>query len=598
LVNDTKEVLGTLHTFLNERRWVGLPIKDHVEDTRPSGFSNDQLHVLKTYPILGPDSEYVNITDEVRNTILVRNLTCAQEHINMMEDRAKDGYYHILVTGDINSGKSTFINGLLRQDILPSGERSLTSAFVEILDARDLDGKEEAHLCKKGVEYDYRNEDTFKREKVEDLYDIMYDWHDKHYDTMYNIIKVYVDHRRVHTNFLGNNERKVRIIDSVGLNTDTYETLSLFKKQQEIDVLIFIIDARYGLTESSKNMMKSYCEDRTQLFVVITHLDCVCICKRGKCQRSCKEDCKQRMINAIKEISPETVKLADKLIHCVNPTKVPMWDDASSSVVGEMPSEWSTMETCLHTFIYDQFDFHKLSPIVNYLQKVMHDIKLLASLNAVALAPMIDETTKRIRQLQDEIGQLEGRHDKAYIEAKNKINETISDIRGHILWRVNVLREHPEHLVSRDMIARIDMGNADHKLRRLLQEKWREIEGEFNHKVNEFIQNCINHINYLVEGLPRSSTHENFIPIKSMLQNIHFDVSGFRKPEKSWKSIIEKTAKNVFSGLEQVSMNTWSRMMYKTPMNMLSKNTKKNHKMIEGNGEGSSTSSSENQTNG
>jgi hypothetical protein len=45
-------------------------------------------------------------------------------------------------------------------------------------------------------------------------------------------------------------------------------------------------------------------------------------------------------------------------------------------------------------------------------------------------------------------------------------------------------------------------------------------------------------------------------------------------------------------------MNTWSRMMYKTPMNMLSKNTKKNHKMIEGNGEGSSTSSSENQTNG
>jgi hypothetical protein len=217
-----------------------------------------------------------------------------------------------------------------------------------------------------------------------------------------------------------------------------------------------------------------------------------------------------------------------------------MWDDASSSVVGEMPSEWSTMETCLHTFIYDQFDFHKLSPIVNYLQKVMHDIKLLASLNAVALAPMIDETTKRIRQLQDEIGQLEGRHDKAYIEAKNKINETISDIRGHILWRVNVLREHPEHLVSRDMIARIDMGNADHKLRRLLQEKWREIEGEFNHKVNEFIQNCINHINYLVEGLPRSSTHENFIPIKSMLQNIHFDVSGFRKPEKSWKSIIEK----------------------------------------------------------
>jgi predicted GTPase len=115
---------------------------------------------------------------------------------------------------------------------------------------------------------------------------------------MYDVIKVYVDRRHVHASF--NIKRKVHIIDSIGLNTNVDETRSLFRKQQEVDVLIFIIDARYGLTESSPNMMKSYCEERTQIFIIITHLDCVCFCK-GTCHRSCEKVCKQDIMNAIEK---------------------------------------------------------------------------------------------------------------------------------------------------------------------------------------------------------------------------------------------------------------------------------------------------------
>jgi mitofusin len=230
LTNDAKEVLETLRKCVEERRLIAFPTADNTKDTRPSGLSNDQLNVLKTYPTLGPDGDYITVTDEIQNTILTRNINSAQEHIEKMKDRAKSDYYHILVAGDINSGKSAFINGLFRQEILPSGPVSLTSTFVEILDAQDIDGREEAHLCKKGMDYDCRNAYTFKRENIEDLYDIMYDWNRKHYNTTYDTIKVYVNHCHTYVNFFSNSKHKAHIIDSVGLNTDTNDTLALFKK--------------------------------------------------------------------------------------------------------------------------------------------------------------------------------------------------------------------------------------------------------------------------------------------------------------------------------------------------------------------------------
>jgi hypothetical protein len=232
LPNDAKEVLESLHKGIEERRLIAFPTVDNTEDTHLLSSPDDQLHVLKTHPILDPDQDYISMTDEQRNAIFIQNLNFAQDSINVMEDNAKDDYYHILVAGNTNSGKSAFINGLLRRKILPSEGRALTSAFVEILDARDINGKEEVHLCKKGVDYDCKNEDTFVQKDVTNLCGIMNDWYNKKYNTMYDAIKVYIDHRRVHTNFLGNSERKVHIIESVDGGADDDEIHSLFKKHR------------------------------------------------------------------------------------------------------------------------------------------------------------------------------------------------------------------------------------------------------------------------------------------------------------------------------------------------------------------------------
>jgi GTP-binding protein EngB required for normal cell division/glycine cleavage system H lipoate-binding protein len=550
---------------------IALPTADHIEDTRPSGFSNDQLYVLKTYPIFGLYQSYIPMMDRIRNAILIQNLNSAHMHIRMMENLVKDGYYHILVTGDTNSGKSIFINGLLRRKILPTEGSSLTSAFVEVLDARDIGGKEEVHLCKKGMNYGFKHEHTFVRENIDNLHDIMYDWYSKRYNTMYDAIKVYVDHSQVNANLLFNRECKIHIIDSFSLNTSVDKMHSLFKKQQNVDVLIFVIDARHGLTESSRNIVKNYCRETAPIFIIITHLDCVCCCG-DICRKSCREVCKQRIMDTIKEISSVTFASADKLVHCVNPTLI--WDNNSGNVVEQIPSEWKYMEKCLHIFIYDQFHFHKLSPIKNYLQMLMHDVILFSLLNETIVAANIKEMTREILQLGDNISQLEDRHDKAYIEAKKKINEIISDIRGYILEKINDLKEHPEKLISREMLSRIGLVTMEADLHRLLQERRKEIEEECNQKVDEYIQSYKNYIDQLVKELPESSRHEGFSTIKSMLQSLNFVIFGIRKQESSLTYKVLSVEKQVLLDLMKDSTQTQSDTAHRISRDKVSKNSK------------------------
>jgi hypothetical protein len=83
-------VLKALHKCVKEHCLIAFPTEDNTEDTRPSGFSNDQLHVLKTYPILDSNQLPIPLTNEQRNSILIQNLHSTKDRINRMEYRAND----------------------------------------------------------------------------------------------------------------------------------------------------------------------------------------------------------------------------------------------------------------------------------------------------------------------------------------------------------------------------------------------------------------------------------------------------------------------------------------------------------------------------
>ena len=71
------------------------------------------------------------------------------KHLLSLRDRIEDISSKVLVTGDLNAGKSTFCNGLLRRRVLPEDQQPCTSLFCEVLDARENGGVEEVHAIHK-----------------------------------------------------------------------------------------------------------------------------------------------------------------------------------------------------------------------------------------------------------------------------------------------------------------------------------------------------------------------------------------------------------------------------------------------------------------
>ena len=77
------------------------------------------------------DNSIANLLDEKIAQIL--------RHLTSLKDRIDDTSSKVLVTGDLNSGKSAFCNALLRRSVLPEDQEPCTSVFCEIIDCLEND---------------------------------------------------------------------------------------------------------------------------------------------------------------------------------------------------------------------------------------------------------------------------------------------------------------------------------------------------------------------------------------------------------------------------------------------------------------------------
>ena len=70
-------------------------------------------------------------------SLLDGKISSSIKHLLNLRERIEDTSSKVLVTGDLNAGKSTFCNALLRRKILPEDQQPCTSIFCEVLDARE-----------------------------------------------------------------------------------------------------------------------------------------------------------------------------------------------------------------------------------------------------------------------------------------------------------------------------------------------------------------------------------------------------------------------------------------------------------------------------
>ena len=196
-----------------------------------------------------------------------------------LKDRIDDTTSKVFVTGDLNAGKSTFCNALLRRKILPEDQQPCTAVFCEVIDAsKENNSIEEVHAVPIGKEYNIRDESTFEVYPLESLEDLVYDC------DRFSLLKIYVlDHRSFQESLLHNGVIDIKLIDAPGLNMDLYQTTQVFSRQEEIDLVVFVVSAENHFTLSAKNLllllrMKRY------VFIVVNRFDHI------KDKEKCKEE--------------------------------------------------------------------------------------------------------------------------------------------------------------------------------------------------------------------------------------------------------------------------------------------------------------------
>lgn len=178
--------------------------------------------------------------------LLNEKLEQSIKHLKRLHARVADTSSKVLVTGDLNSGKSTFVNALLKREILPADQQPCTSVFCEVLDAMLNDGLEQVHAIPTVETYNRLDPNTYHIIEMRHLYKVITEDYEH-----YKMLKIYAnDARTTQESLLHNGVVDIALIDSPGLNTDSVKTTAVFARQEEIDVVVFVVSAENHFTLS------------------------------------------------------------------------------------------------------------------------------------------------------------------------------------------------------------------------------------------------------------------------------------------------------------------------------------------------------------
>jgi len=381
-----------------------------------------------------PQTEIVHSLEKNSVASLLDNqINNSIRHLFSLRERIEDTSSKVLVTGDLNAGKSTFCNALLRRKILPEDQQPCTSIFCEVLDARENTGVEEVHAIPHGFVYNRNDESTYQVYPLKQLEDIVID------GERWSQCKVYIrDIRPVDQSLLNNGVVDIALIDAPGLNNDSLKTTAVFARQEEIDVVVFVVSAANHFTLSAKEFIFNAAREKAYMFMVVNGFDQIRDQKR----------CQEMILKQVAHLSPATFKESSELVHFVSSNAIPVVqgggpgpggaggsggsgsfsndngenpgddgdDDGDTGKHGEPGSppkdkkgkgkekekqqDFDELEASLRRFVLEKRARSKLAPAKTYLMNVLGDLGTLASVNKDVAQNEFDRVTKELQDLE------------------------------------------------------------------------------------------------------------------------------------------------------------------------------------------------------
>ena len=378
-------------------------------------------------------------------------------HLLRLRDRIEDTSSKVLVTGDLNAGKSTFCNALLRRKILPEDQQPCTSIFCEVLDAKENGNLEEAHAVHKDATYNRNDESTYDVYPLQDLEKIVTD------NETYTQCKVYVkDIRTIDESLLNNGVVDISIIDAPGLNSDSLKTTAVFARQEEIDVVVFVVSAANHFTLSAKEFIWNAAHEKAYIFIVVNGFDNI----RDKTR------CERMILEQVANLSPRTFKESSELVHFVSSNAIPVAgpgppggdgggggsgsssgpsnnfpspDDDDDETLGkhgepgsppkkdkgkerEKLQDFEQLEGSLRRFVLEKRARSKLAPAKTYLLNVLADLNLLATVNRDVANSELDRVSQELQEIEPAFEKSKRARAEVSDDVDKTIEETCSDI--------------------------------------------------------------------------------------------------------------------------------------------------------------------------
>ncbi|EIW81095.1 hypothetical protein CONPUDRAFT_72913 [Coniophora puteana RWD-64-598 SS2] len=336
--------------------------------------------------------------------LLDERITSSSGHLDKLRLRVGDTSSKVLVTGDLNSGKSTFVNALLRREVMPVDQQPCTTAFCEVHDAAENGGVEEVHILKDSVTYNSSDESTFTRASLSDLEDIVAD-----NEGTQPVIKLYLgDNRAPSESLLNNGVVDISLIDAPGLNRDSLKTTALFTRQEEIDVVVFVVSAENHFTLSSKEFLWNASNEKAYIFVVVNKYE----------QIKNKEKCRRLVLEQIKQLSPRTYEDAEDLVHFV--------DSAAALRPYTANPSFDDLESSLRSFVLVKRSKSKLGPVSTYLLNLVSDIELLVGANAIVAQDDLEKAQDDINRVKPVLDQMKSGRER-FEEGLETVEESGAD---------------------------------------------------------------------------------------------------------------------------------------------------------------------------
>lgn len=387
-------------------------------------------------------------------SLLDGKISSSIKHLLSLRDRIEDTSSKVLITGDLNAGKSTFCNALLRRKILPEDQQPCTSIFCEVLDARENSGIEEVHAVHKDAHYDRNDETTYDVFTLQELEKLVTD------NSTYTQCKVYVrDVRTIDESLLNNGVVDIALIDAPGLNSDTTKTTAIFARQEEIDVVVFVVSAANHFTLTAKEFIWAAAAEKAYLFIVVNGFDTI----------RDKERCQKMILEQVAKMSPRTFKESSELVHFVSSNAIPMLPappggpggsgggSASGGGGGDEPGDddpkdkgkgkealrdFSQLEQSLRRFVLEKRARSKLAPAKTYLTNILNDVNTLATVNEEVARSEWDRVTKELQELEPLLESSKKAKAEISEEVNKKIEEACEEIYNTSRKTINSAIDH------------------------------------------------------------------------------------------------------------------------------------------------------------